>query len=203
MVVAADGTPIYPPNSKTPPARVQSPCAAASSSSCSSPTSSSDYCGAGAAPYSSLVLEYPQPRPSPPSSWSALPPSEPQDEIVMDVMHDFDAFETDVHNVSVPESQTEATKEHRRRRRRESQSMRLSPPSSSVSANKIRLPASTKGASLSPVLTPRALKSHHPVLAGKGPQALPRAQKQHAHTRRRDKTLKCPVGSRRVTVSMV
>ena len=200
MVVAADGTPIYPSNSKAPAARVQSPCAAASSSSCSSPTSSSDYCGGGAAPYSSLVLEYPQPRPSPPPSWSALPPSEPQDEIVMDVMHDFDAFETDVHNVSVPE----ATKEHRRRRRRESQSMALPPPSSSASANKIRLPASSKGSSLSPVLTSRALKTHHhPVLAGKGPQAPPRAQRQHAHTRRRDKTLKCPVRERRVTVSMV
>ena len=205
MVVAADGTPIYPDNPKAPTAQVQSPCAAASSSSCLSPPSSSDVCvgGGGAAPYSSLVLEYPQPRPSPPSSWSELPPPESHDkesnETAMDdgevdVLQDFDAFEPDLRSVSVSEAQTESKKTHRRRRRRELETMGLPPSSFTVPGNKIRLPAakgtSSRGSSAASVLTNRALKNHH---RDGGPQQQPRAQKQHTHARRRDKMFKCPV----------
>jgi hypothetical protein len=98
MVIAADGTPIYPRISRT--TLLSTPYAASSSSS-SSPNSSDlhlDSC----APYSSLVLNYPQPRPSPPPSWSPLPQQQQQhgtgkdDDAEMDVMHDFDAFETEV-----------------------------------------------------------------------------------------------------------
>jgi hypothetical protein len=120
------------------------------------------------------------------------------DEGEVDVMQDFDAFEQDVYNVSVPEAQTESKKTHRRRRRRELEAMGLPPSSFTVPGNKIRLPAtkgtSSRASSAASALTTRALK---------GPQQ-PRAQKQHAHARRRDKMFKCPVRDLPpVTITMV
>ena len=212
MVVAADGTRIYPDN-RRPIMSQQSHCAVGSSSSCSSPLLSSDVCAGGG--YSSLVLEYPQPRPSPPSSWSELPPPDPEsqdkesNETAMDegvMMSEFDAFEPDVHNVSVAEAQTEVKKTHRRRRRRELEAMGMPPSSFTVTGNnKIRLPAAT-GASpkkSSSAVTSRGLKIHN--RDGPQQQQQPRAQKQqHAHARRRDKMFKCPVRDLQpVTVTMV
>jgi len=126
------------------------------------------------------------------------------DEGVM--MSEFDAFEPDVHNVSVAEAQTEVKKTHRRRRRRELEAMGMPPSSFTVTGNnKIRLPAAT-GASpkkSSSAVTSRGLKIHN--RDGPQQQQQPRAQKQqHAHARRRDKMFKCPVRDLQpVTVTMV